>query len=306
MYRSIVVPLDGSPFGEHALPLALNIARRSGAALHLVHVHMAAPMLTIDAIPIHDETLDDQIRTNEQTYLDELAHKVAANGLPTITTALIDGLPVAGVVLDYAQRKAADLIVMTSHGRGPFSRLWLGSTADTLVRRATLPTLLVRPGAGAPNFDTIPDFKRILVPLDGSVLSEQIISYAIALGSLSNAEYVLLRTVEPTMSSYGPGMDLATEQVIGQLESNARTYLEEVAARMSAESLRVKTDVVIGSPALHVLDYARDFHVDLIAMQTHGRSGLSRFLLGSVTDKVLRGASVPVLLHRPKGVEHAH
>jgi nucleotide-binding universal stress UspA family protein len=138
MYRSILVPLDGSPFGEHALPLALSIARHTRAPLQLVHVHVPLKPLVLDAISLVDRGIEAHDRARERAYLEGLAQRLAADHDIRVTTAVLD-VPVADALLDYALAARVDLIVMSTHGRGALSRFWLGSVTDQLVRRAPLP-----------------------------------------------------------------------------------------------------------------------------------------------------------------------
>jgi nucleotide-binding universal stress UspA family protein len=201
---------------------------------------------------------------------------------------------------------------MATHGRSPFGRFWLGSVADEMIRHATLPLLLIRPGDGPPNLDEVPDLSRIIVPLDGTKLAEQIIEPAATLAALvSGAEIVLVRAVRPVLpiDVTPEGMETATEAehllhemetMQKEVEREAGTYLAEIARRLEARGLRVRTHVVIEDrPEEAILHEAEDEHAGLIALETHGRGGLSRLLHGSTTDKVVRSAHVPILVHRP-------
>jgi nucleotide-binding universal stress UspA family protein len=169
------------------------------------------------------------------------------------------------------------------------------------VRRAPVPVLLVRPQEAAPDLAQEPVIRHVLAPLDGSALAEQVLAHAIALGTSMGAEYTLLQAIEPVVGEYGVELYAAEpgEPAFAHLRTAAQTYLEHMAARLRAESLWVRTAVVVGPPARAILEYARSQAVDLIAMATHGRSGIANLLVGGVADKVLRGASIPVLLHRP-------
>jgi len=300
MYRSLLVPLDGSPFGEQALPLACAIARQGGAVLHLAHAHVVTVALSFDAIPFFDEALDAEDRAREQAYLNTMAQHLRAGADLCVRTALLDE-SIADALQIYAQTHRIDLVVMTTHGRGAFSRFWLGSVADTLVSHAPVPVLLIRPQERLPNLDLAPTIKRILIPLDGSTCAEQIIPPAIALGALLGAEFTLLHVIASNSADYGlewptarPGAHSPT-----QLRARAEAYLDRVAELLGAQSLVVHTAVVDGQPTPTILEYACDHGIDLIAIATHGRGGSARLLLGSVADKVVRGASMPVLLYRP-------
>jgi len=293
MYRSILVPLDGSAFGEYALPFALSLARRAGAQLHLAHVHVAPAPILADAN-------DTELRASERMYFEGLVQRVEAHWDVPITTMLLDG-PVAQTLHEYATASEADLIVMTTHGRGALSRFWLGSIADTLIRQVSVPVLLIRPQEQPLDIEHEPVVKHILIPLDGSALAEHMLTHATTLGKLAQAEYTLLQAIEPTFIEYGTelytvGLD---DRAMEPLRAQAQGYLDRLAARLRADGVRVQTATVIDLAATAILNYAQAHAVDLIALETHGRTGLARWLVGGVADKVIRGATVPVLLHRP-------
>jgi nucleotide-binding universal stress UspA family protein len=297
MYHSLLVPLDGSVTAEQALPWALTLARRAKAALQVAAVHVpAAPLFSGNNLVANVE-LDAIIRDKERSYLEGVVRRLV-NLIPApVSSILLEG-PIANALHEQAQAIHADLIVMTTHGRGPLSRFWLGSVADKLIRQATLPVLVVRPGEGPADFNETPAVRRVLIPLDGTKEAEQILEPAIEFGTLMQAEYHLFLAVEPLMSP-----DLYPGTVfLQQVQKHCHEYLEEAAERLRGRSLRVQTRVAFGRPAAHaILEEAGAQPGTLIALATHGRGGVARLLLGSVADKVLRGASVPVLLYRSRG-----
>jgi nucleotide-binding universal stress UspA family protein len=208
-----------------------------------------------------------------------------------------------------AEALGVDLVVLTTHGRGPLGRFWLGSVADALVRRLPVPALLVRPQEGAPAAEAV---RHILVPLDGSPLAEQILEPAAALAELTGAAVTLLRVVGPVPPPGAEVPDGLIEEAVQQLlektaelqervNAGASQGLETAAARLRERGLVVQTRVAVAdAPAPAILDAAREVGADLIALATHGRRGLKRLLLGSVADKVVRGGTLPVLLLRPR------
>jgi nucleotide-binding universal stress UspA family protein len=217
-----------------------------------------------------------------------------------ITTAVLDD-PVAGALQTYAVAHDIGLVVMTTHGRGAFSRFWLGSVADTLVRCAPTPILLIRPHEIPPDLAQQPEIKHILIPLDGSALAERILPPATALGALMGAAFTLLHVIALDAAGYATDWPTARSEAgaLAALRADAQTYLDRVAERLGAQSLVVHTAVIGGHPAPAILEYARDHAIDLVALATHGRSGAARIVLGSVADKTLRGATTPILLYRP-------
>lgn len=304
MYRSILVPLDGSPFAEQALPLALSIANHAGACLELLRVQE----LYSDQDPHacwapYDPAAEAALKEREQAYLDATVKRLQTSASVPVTSALVGGLFVKDAILERVRTTAADLIVMTTHGRGPLSRFWLGSVADTLVRHAPAPILLVRPQEVPEDPGTKPALRHVLIPLDGSELAERVLEPAIQLGSLMDAEYTLIHSIE--LSSLLDGYAIVAEpSAILQDRDNRRAaahaYLDRVAEGLRTRGLRVHTHVVIGqSPVTAVLDLAREKNIDLIAIATHGRTGLKLLLLGSVADKIVRGTLTPVLVYRP-------
>ncbi len=307
MYRSILVPLDGSPSAEFAVPVAQGIARRTGGGVHLVHVHvpLSAAGALRTATPSYYDDWESEAKGQEEDYLSSLPRRFPDEGRTTVVHRVAEGSVVETLVRCAAEGEV-DLIVMTTHGRGPLARAWLGSVADGVARRSGMPVLLLRPTADPePMGEHL--FRNILIALDGSALSEQILEDAVTLGSLVAARYTLVRVVSPmVLSGYAPtpeGMlgDASSAPELELLIGDAEAYLEDTAQGLRERGLSVETQVVVETqPAIGILEFAREKAVDLIAMATHGRTGFSRLLLGSVADKVLRGTTAPILLHRPE------
>ncbi len=305
MYRLLVVPLDGSRLAEEALPLALAIARRAGAALQLVHVHVPFELMSADSLTPAAPAREARALSEARAYLDGVVGRLAGTSTVPVSAVLLEETAVAEALHAHAVAAGADLVVTTTHGRGALTRVWLGSVADELVRRATIPTLVVRPGeatVGGPGAE--PALRHLLIPLDGSALAEGVLGPAEALGRVMQAEYTLLRVVPPAdAAAFGGLGDPAapgTSSAPGHAEAAAREYLGRVAERMTGRGLTVRTRVAVGrQAAVAVLEEAKSCGADAVALETHGRRGVARLLLGSVADKVLRGATTPVLIHRP-------
>jgi nucleotide-binding universal stress UspA family protein len=295
MFRSLLVPLDRSPFAEQALPLAVAIARRAGAGLDLVQAHVlyALEENYPARLPYYPE-MDVRAGQEEQLYLDATARWVATVSPVPVTTAVVPG-PVGDAILDRARDRKADLIVLTTHGRGPLSRFFLGSVADELIRRARVPVLVVRPAPTAPDLLPEPAFATVLIPLDGSPLAEAVLEPALDLAGLMEARCHLLRVVDGGASGAA-----WVESALRAKRDEATAYLEDAAARVRARGLPVATQVVVASrPAEAILEAVGALDGCLLALATHGRGGVRRLLLGSVADEVVRGATGPVLVYRP-------
>jgi nucleotide-binding universal stress UspA family protein len=309
MYRSILVPLDGSKFAEAALPIAESIARRAGASLEIVRSHEPfEPERPADCWTPHiDPDEDAAYKEQEQAYLDTTVHTLQEKSPISVRSALVSGAVVSGV-LKRARASAADLIVMATHGRGPVGRLMLGSVADKLLRHAAIPILLVRCGDNSQEW-TAPNFGHILVPLDGSELAESALPPAIGIGRLTDARFTLVRAVERVYRPFdrSGANDRNQDQREGSEQPilDAARYLEKIAARLRLESPRVEKVVLEGDAASAILHEASARKVDLIAIATHGRGDLKRLLLGSVADKVIRSTATPVLAYRPGHQEDA-
>jgi nucleotide-binding universal stress UspA family protein len=302
MLRTILVPLDGSQFGEQALPLALGIARRAGATLELIHVYLTPAPLYTERWADVENTLDSRARQEARAYLDGAVRRLASSGVPVRGTYQEGGIPES--LQQLVADRGVDLVVMTTHGRGPLSRFWLGSVADELVRQLPVPVLLVRPREGKAAPAGEPVLRHFLVPLDGSPLAEQILGPAGELGKLMGADYRLLRVVQPVpylapeLGGFGGvGPD---PRLLRELQTEAEAYLAGVTKRLREQSWSVQGQVRLEPQVPRaIFEEAEKHGCDLIALATHGRGGLGRALRGSVADKVIRGGLLPVLVYRP-------
>lgn len=298
MVDRILVPLDGTDFAEHALGTALAIARRSGADLALATVEVPPPM----AFP--DVNFLEPLEEAERRYLESVADRVrgVADGVDVTVEVLRGNAPEA---LELHRREiGADLTVMTSHGRGPVARAWLGSVADHFVRSTGAPVLVVRPDdeVGPPDLAELPTFDHVAITLDGSELSETAVDPGMAVADLFDADVTLIRVVEyphETESVYMPDAVEAIQEQLDQSLEAAHAGLERLATRLTAEGRPVRRESrVVNHAAPGILEVVDEHGVDLVVMASHGRGGLTRAVLGSVTDKVLRASSRPVLVVR--------
>jgi nucleotide-binding universal stress UspA family protein len=316
MYRSILVPLDGSPLSEQALPVAGDIARRSGATLRLMHVHMPATPdpIYVPGLPVIDKSMQSLDKDHERVYLEHTRDRIIAEHGIRVTIAIqnlagdvVRDASIADALAVDAAATDTDLIVMTTHGRGGLARFWLGSVADALVHVSPVPVLSLRPDELGRPFEHPPVFRHILIPLDGSALAEQILEPALALGDLTRAAYTLLHVVDLlVVPGYAPLAQAVhlDSQMTQALLADRQRYLDNLAQRLRLGRRQIHTLALLGTqPAVTIMDAARAQGADLIALATHGRSGLARLLIGSVADKVRRGEDLPVLLYRPQGSE---
>ncbi len=302
MYESILVPLDGSLASEQALPMALDVAERTGARLELVIVQQyGAPPYLLAETPPPDADADREQRTGLDAYIEEVAGR-ARMRVASVSASVLEG-EIAETLIARAAETGASLIVMTTHGRGGVSRMWLGSVAEQIVREIAVPVLLRRPRDAAPAVTGPFTLRRLLVPLDESAVSESVVEPAAALASAFGAEIVLLRVVEPLIVRArivtAPAVEVDEEDLARQAE-RAERYLDRVIDRLQAKKLSARQHLMAHhQPARAILDAARDTQADAIAMATRGYGGLRRLVIGSVADKVLRGAECPLMVYRP-------
>jgi nucleotide-binding universal stress UspA family protein len=304
MYRSIVVPLDGSPFAEQAVAVALAIAERGGAKVTLTRAWDPASYRYTSELtpPFLDPGAYERQEATE--YLADLASRLRSATTATIDVAVLPGPPVDAIA-EYLTSSGADLVVMSTHGLTGWSRAWIGSVADALLRAATVPVVLCRPQevsrAVAPG-----QFGCVLIPLDGSEEAEQILAHAAEIAAGSVNRFVLLRiehAVQMPTHPYpyaGPTFETdetATEQVV----RHAKQYLTAKAEWLAARCPRatVEMDVRLSPHAASaIVAAAAEYDADLVALTTHARR-VVRFVVGSVADKVLRGTHGSLLVLRP-------
>ena len=296
MYEKILVALDGSQLSEQILPYSRLLADKLKLAVELIHVinpDLATPTSAAGQARYQDVLAAE----NEKglVYLEKIAGSFAL--ATKIQCSVAPGNP-AEVIVDKAAADRQTLIAMTTHGRSGINRWLIGSVADKVLHAAANPLLLVRAGETAAVQGTAA-WQRMIVPLDGSPLAERVIPHAAELARPLGLEVVLMRVFGvPTpvfAEDYGPYV----EELWTQLEDEAQKYLTEKKQQLLAQGLtNVVTIVTAGFPAEKIIDAARERKDALVAMSTHGRSGFNRFVMGSVTDRVVRHSGDPVLIIR--------
>lgn len=286
--REILFPTDFSEPSQYAGQYAAALARKLGASLHVLHVLVFGSE-----------------RKSAEAQLKAFVSGEDFQGL-RLSTTLTSGEP-ADEVIVRAAAHGTDLVVMGTHGRTGLSRAILGSVTEKVIRQAPRPVLAIRHpngliqtpwGATLGRTRQAPEefrFQKLLVPLDGSVLAEGILPQAKDLTRHLKAELTLL-----TVAMVAPPFLMGTNPAMLEKEaiSYSSSYVEAKRHELEAEGVPVQAAVRYGHAALQILDYAESQEIDLIAMATHGRSGLDRWLLGSVAEKVLRGSDIPLLLYR--------
>ncbi|MEZ4562004.1 MAG: universal stress protein [Thermomicrobiales bacterium] len=274
---TILVPLDGSPEALGALPYAVALSG-AGATIELLTV-------------IHDAS--EQVTTENQL---QAASQGIENPDITVRTRTLTGDPAAEIV-EAAANGGASMIVMVSHGRGALGRLIHGAVADNVARQATVPVMVIRKELEAPGPVGI---MRLVLPVDGSPLAAESLPFATTLAQRLGAPILLVRSVniaELMPPAVGMGEAIPFEmydQTEREMRQEAEKYLQEVAAKLRADGLSVTAQVLFGPPAPAISEVT---HVgDLVILVSHERSGIARWLMGSVAEQLVRIDEAPVVL----------
>lgn len=304
MYKVIMVPTEGSEIEGPAITLAVRLAQRFDAELRLVRVENAPVVeegISSPDVHVANEEAYAEARLARLRKLEALGAECRVLGGIRVITALENGV-VTHTLQNYAKRFNVDLIVMSSHCQGGLKRIAMGSVTDYLIRRADVPVLVVKPSALTSDGDPTRTFNRIVVPLDGSALAEQIIPQVAALASRVNATVCLLQVLTPLTYSQKeivqPGLPWWDEDI-----EVANAYLTAAARSLTDAGVSVSKDVVLSEHiATAVLDYASRVRADLIAIATSGVGGLERFVFGSVADEVTRKSQTSLLVFHPSQI----
>lgn len=289
--NDILVARDFSPVSDRALRQGLSLAARTGARLHVLHAEV-----------LHDHSASED-ETSPTEGLDELRAELkerealSAESLDdvTIVEAVRRDVAPAPAILQYADDEEVDLLMVGTHGRRGPSRILLGSVAEEVVRRARQPVLTVRGEEERPSRSSA-SIKRILVPVDFSEYSREAMRHAREWASLYGAEVDVLHVIEETMH---PAFYVGGVQSIYDAEPNIEQKihqrLEKFVETTEGPDVDVQLHVGPGSAASAIAEFVEEQGNDLVCMSTHGRTGIERFFLGSVAEKVVRHVHCPVL-----------
>jgi nucleotide-binding universal stress UspA family protein len=307
MYSCIVVPLDGSDFGDAAIPFAASIARRTGAEIELVHVHQhqddgpylgALTPFLYEGESLREAVYERRLMEKERSWLQTRAARLLAESGVFTTYRLLHG-GVASALQQEMERVPADLVVMSTHARHGISRWRHGSMGDAMMRHSKRPIMLV-PAGDDPQPLRGHELRNILIPLDGSDFSEQVLEPVLHLARLIGARVTLFHAIVPPfapLAAYEP----SNRDLTVPTDCEFERYLQSVAKRLTGliEPATVRT-VVSNAPASAIVELLGQNSFDVVAMATHGRGGVTRMLTGSTADQVLCQTHVPVLLVRPQ------
>lgn len=285
----VLFPTDYSATAESAFIQAAFIAERFGAELHVLNVVVKGRALP--PATMLDPAVPPVSMTGRGIY-----QKAWAHGVPVIQSER-DAPSAAQGILSYAAEHEVDLIVLGTHGRRGINRLLLGSVAEQVVRQATVPVYTVRLSL-SPNLHHRP--RNIVAPVDFSPHSRLSLLYAGQLARAYGGVVQVLHIVEETVLPQVYGVEPVSPSAQTVIDHSVLA-LREMVSELELTDVAGPGHVLVGHSALGIVEFARHHDVDLIVIGTHGRSGLARFVLGSVTEKVIRMASCPVFTVRSFG-----
>ncbi|MDP6496563.1 MAG: universal stress protein [Dehalococcoidia bacterium] len=302
MYTKILVPLDGSKTAETILPNVMRLARESTSKVVLLTVD--APGLDSKKAGPSWSHMGDALATLERpdaqmkAYMDSAASMLAGMGVEA-TTVTVAG-EAAEEILIYATDNGCDLIAMSTRGRSALKRGLMGSVTDAVVRASDVPVLAVGPKS-VEGKDLDGSIRSIAVPLDGSDMAETVLPHVEKLANLLSLDVFLLRVVRMVPWAYGAHerVPMDTTNIEAALELEAKEYLATVADRFTAKGITCRTEVLHGVPWDKIVNFSTTTNDMMVAISTHGRSGITRFVLGSVADMLIRSLETPVLVVRP-------
>lgn len=291
----ILFPTDFSECSQQALGHAVFLAEQYGAQLHMLHailLHDEDPNNPLYSFPDPDEIY----RTVSAAAHSRLAELLKEHGTDKLDIKEVQrrGIAPGPVILEYAQEAGIDLIVMGTHGRRGLGRLFLGSVAEEVVRLAKCPVLTLRQHKEPRAADKV---AQILVPIDFSEHARDALERAVELSKVYDSKLLLLHVLQQPVypQVYYPGTGAAFSFDYSVVRRQAREALDDLVKEFPQAAERITTKVIDGYPATAITDLAEELRVDLIVISTHGLTGLSHLLLGSVTEKVVRLAQCPVL-----------
>ena len=297
--QNIIVPIDFSKMSVQAIQIAKQLARRFGASIHLAHVrHLNyAPDFVAPAPPIVPFSFVTYEQNAEQTALKELKEVASECGVSSATCDVLSGAPPFDEICRLAQTVPADLVVMPTHGRTGLKHVFLGSTAERIVQHSSCPVLVTRGSALQANNGSRFRIKTILVPVDFSNCSREGLRYAIAFATEFGAKIIL---VHATYLGYVYSSEGTAIYDIPGLQKAARKTAErkmrELVRSVNFGAVKFETAFTDGSPVIDICAFAKDHDVDLIITSTHGFTGFTHVLIGSIAEQVARHAPCSVLV----------
>lgn len=304
MYRCILAPVDGTAFGEHALPFAASLARRAAVELHLVHVHEPVTATGSMETLAYRGAWNEIVRDQEAGYLEGLAERLTRRHGIRVTTRIAEG-SVAATLAACARECRAGLVVMSTHARTGLARLLHHRVFEQLSRDAGVPVLVVRPDhtEEEPELSGEPELSRVLIPLHGTAGAGSVLDHALELGRLFRARITLLQVVQPEQSLDGRASRDAAQlhHRLMRAQTAARQYLNAVAERLRAAGLEVEALVRFAPDTMTAIDgllATRSPHesFDMIVMEGQRHRALTELFTGPPPERVAKHSHLPVMV----------
>lgn len=299
--KKILFPTDFSSCAGQALVPAIDLAEQYQAELHVLHaivLHGYDPHNLSYNIKDLEEEIHQRIQSDAAERLANVAQNHCEDTVK-IVTACERGISASNIIVEYASKNDIDLVVLGTHGRRGPAHLLFGSVAEEVVRTASCPVLTVRERKKP---KPVTETERILVPVDYSKFSKQALTYGKHLAASFDATLQLLHVIElnfhPAYYSVGK---TSLFEIDSDLRDRSHDKLMELAQEAAGPEVDVEPYVIEGRANSDIVKFATENDSDLIVIPTHGLTGLSRFLIGSVTQKVVRRAPCPVFVVKAFG-----
>lgn len=303
MFNKILVTLDGSTTAECVLPYVEAIACGANPVT-VTFLYVTQPLDIAMSDKNFRARIEEEAQSGAESYLDKLVHRLPYKDIAK--SVVITGKP-AETIVDFATEHKMNMIIMATHGRSGISRWTRGSVAEKVLHSAKIPIWMIKASNAKKSFVKKGQKIKMMVTLDGSKIAEGAVKYAAALAEQFGtdcAEITLFRVSELFSPPfiYPPEMPISIEEYLEYEKKRTSeicsSYLEKIEKKLSKDNLDVKTAIDEGVPADIIVDYAEKNEIDLIVMSTHGRTGFSHWALGSIAEKVLKGAPCTVFLVR--------
>ncbi|KPK59219.1 MAG: hypothetical protein AMS21_10110 [Gemmatimonas sp. SG8_38_2] len=289
----VLYPTDFSKCASHALPQAFNMAKEYRAELHLLHalvLYEGDPGNAAHRLPDMEE-LYGVLEENAEIQMRSAVEEHGGEGF-SVRSAQVRSVSAPGAILDYANENDIDLVVMGTHGRRGLRRLLLGSVAEEVVRLAPCPVLTVPERADTVSTKTL---KRIVVPVDFSEYASLALTYAKELSAVHAAEMHLLHIVDEIVyPDFYPPVTPSGGSMSDELRDQSLERMQSLLSELPGPESQAQIHVRAGRAAPAIAEFAEEQGADLIIIASHGLTGLSHILLGSVTEQLIRRASCPV------------
>jgi nucleotide-binding universal stress UspA family protein len=295
MWDKIIVPLDGSANAEAAIPYAQDFAAWTGSELILLFVREPNDTRSENILRSYMDTLVEKAKKETAQLLKKSDKKELK-----VRVELLTGDP-AETILDFAEKNPVSKIMLSAHGQSGSKGRWpLGTVTDRIVNAATVPVSIIRTEGAKTALRPKVNLNNIMAPVDGSKESEVTLNYVKEMAAMVKADVTFVYALKVDVGFYGPSRLRDMEK----MRVKTTKYLEKLVKRFEDEGIKAKYELLetIGLVSDALIKYAKEHPVDLIIMSTHGHSGFRRWVMGSVTSRVIREGNTPVMLIRPKGM----